>query len=312
MTLFLLIVLVAVILYILKGIIIVKEQEKVIIERLGRYHTTLEPGFNLIFPLFDVPRPIMMKESRRAIDGSSYSYLRNMHRIDLRETMYDFPRQNVITKDNVSITINALLYFQIIDAKKAVYAAQNLPEMIEKLTQTSLRNLVGQMDLQETLISRDKINTDLRSILDEATNKWGVKVNRVELQDIFPPADIQASMDKLMKADREKQATITEAEGIKEAAIRKAEGKKQSDILLAEGVAKARIIEAEAEKEAIHKIIEAFENKAQPDKYLIAMKYLETLSDITAGQNNKVIYMPYEATGILSSVDGIKQMFDKK
>ena len=253
-----------------------------------------------------------MKESRRAIDGSSYSYLRNMHRIDLRETMYDFPRQNVITKDNVSITINALLYFQIIDAKKAVYAAQNLPEMIEKLTQTSLRNLVGQMDLQETLISRDKINTDLRSILDEATNKWGVKVNRVELQDIFPPADIQASMDKLMKADREKQATITEAEGIKEAAIRKAEGKKQSDILLAEGVAKARIIEAEAEKEAIHKIIEAFENKAQPDKYLIAMKYLETLSDITAGQNNKVIYMPYEATGILSSVDGIKQMFDKK
>ncbi|MBQ2612237.1 SPFH/Band 7/PHB domain protein, partial [bacterium] len=120
MTLFLLIVLVAVILYILKGIIIVKEQEKVIIERLGRYHTTLEPGFNLIFPLFDVPRPIMMKESRRAIDGSSYSYLRNMHRIDLRETMYDFPRQNVITKDNVSITINALLYFQIIDAKKAV------------------------------------------------------------------------------------------------------------------------------------------------------------------------------------------------
>ena len=308
---FLIFVLVAVTIYILKGVIIVREQEKVIIERLGRYHKTLEPGFNIIFPLFDNPRPIMMKETRRGLDGMAYAYLRSMYRIDLRETMYDFPRQNVITKDNVSITINALLYFQIIDAKKAVYAAQNLPEMIEKLTQTSLRNLVGQMDLQETLISRDKINTDLRSILDEATNKWGVKVNRVELQDIFPPADIQASMDKLMKADREKQATITEAEGIKEAAIRKAEGKKQSDILQAEGVAKARIIEAEAEKEAIHKIIEAFENKAQPDKYLIAMKYLETLSDITAGQNNKVVYMPYEATGILSSVDGIKQMFDK-
>jgi regulator of protease activity HflC (stomatin/prohibitin superfamily) len=311
MGLFLLIVLVGVIIYILKGVIIVREQEKVIIERLGRYHKTLEPGFNVIFPLFDNPRPIMMKETRRSIDGVAYAYLRNMHRIDLRETMYDFPRQNVITKDNVSITINALLYFQIIDAKKAVYAAQNLPEMIEKLTQTSLRNLVGQMDLQETLISRDKINTDLRAILDEATNKWGVKVNRVELQDIFPPADIQASMDKLMKADREKQATITEAEGIKEAAIRKAEGQKQSDILKAEGVAKARIIEADAEKEAIHRIIEAFGKDGKPDKYLIAMKYLETLSDITAGQNNKVVYLPYEATGILSSVDGIKQMFDK-
>lgn len=319
---FLLIVLAVVLVYILKGIIIVREQEKVIIERLGRYFKTLEPGMNFIFPLFDNPRPIMMKETQRGIDGTSYAYMKNITRVDLREQMYDFPRQNVITKDNVSITINALLYFQIIDAQKAVYSAQNLPNMIEKLTQTSLRNLVGQMDLQETLISRDKINTDLRAILDEATNKWGVKVNRVELQDIFPPADIQASMDKLMKADREKQATITEAEGLKEAAIRKAEGSKeaaireaegikQSEILKAEGTAKARVIEAEAEKEAIGRIITALEDKGQPDKYLIAMKYLETLSDITAGENNKVVYMPYEATGILSSVDGIKQMFDK-
>jgi regulator of protease activity HflC (stomatin/prohibitin superfamily) len=319
---FLLIVLAVVLVYILKGIIIVREQEKVIIERLGRYFKTLEPGMNFIFPLFDNPRPIMMKETQRGIDGTSYAYMKNITRVDLREQMYDFPRQNVITKDNVSITINALLYFQIIDAQKAVYSAQNLPNMIEKLTQTSLRNLVGQMDLQETLISRDKINTDLRAILDEATNKWGVKVNRVELQDIFPPADIQASMDKLMKADREKQATITEAEGLKEAAIRKAEGSKeaaireaegikQSEILKAEGTAKARVIEAEAEKEAIGRIITALEDKGQPDKYLIAMKYLETLSNITAGENNKVVYMPYEATGILSSVDGIKQMFDK-
>lgn len=323
MSLFLLIALVAVLVYILKGIVIVREQEKIIIERLGRYFKTLEPGLNFIFPLFDAPRPIMMKDSQRGMDGNTYSYLKNMNRVDLRETMYDFPRQNVITKDNVSITINALLYFQIIDAQKAVYAAQNLPNMIEKLTQTSLRNLVGQMDLQETLISRDKINTDLRAILDDATNKWGVKVNRVELQDIFPPADIQASMDKLMKADREKQATITEAEGLKEAAIRKAEGSKeaaireaegirQSEILKAEGTAKARVIEADAEKEAIGRIIDALADKGQPDKYLIAMKYLETLSDITMGENNKVVYMPYEATGILSSVDGIKQMFDKK
>src|SRR5574344_1626892 len=308
---FLLIVLAVVLVYILKGIIIVREQEKVIIERLGRYFKTLEPGMNFIFPLFDNPRPIMMKETQRGIDGTSYAYMKNITRVDLREQMYDFPRQNVITKDNVSITINALSYFQIKKKKKAVYSAQNLPNMIEKLTQTSLRNLVGQMDLQETLISRDKTNTDLRAILDEATNKWGVKVNRVELQDIFPPADIQASMDKLMKADREKQATITEAEGSKEAAIREAEGIKQSEILKAEGTAKARVIEAEAEKEAIGRIITALEDKGQPDKYLIAMKYLETLSDITAGENNKVVYMPYEATGILSSVDGIKQMFDK-
>lgn len=312
----------ALIIFVLKGIIIVREQQKVIIERLGRYNKTLEPGLNFIVPILDNPRPIAMKEMQKGIDGRTYAYLRNVDRIDLRETMYDFPRQNVITKDNVSITINALLFFQIIDVQKAVYEAQSIPDMIEKLTQTALRNVVGQMDLQETLISRDKINTDLRATLDEATNKWGVKVNRVELQDIIPPADIQASMDKLMKADREKQATITEAEGLKEAAIRKAEGskeaaireaegQKQSDILKAEGTAKARIIEAEAEKEAIGRIIEALANKGQPDKYLIAMKYLETLSNITAGENNKVVYMPYEATGILSSVDGIKQMFDK-
>ena len=249
--------------------------------------------------------------------------VRSVDRIDLREQIYDFPRQNVITKDNVSITINALIYFQIVDSKSAVYEIENLPDAIEKLTQTTLRNLVGQMDLQETLTSRGKINDELRTTLDEATNKWGVKVNRVEIQDIFPPADIQASMDKLMKADREKKATITEAEGLKEAAIRKAEGEKeaairsaegakQAEILRAEGIAQARVIEADAEKEAIDRIIKALANKGQPDKYLIAMKYLETLSSITSGENNKVVYMPYEATGILSSVDGIKEMFDKK
>src|SRR5574344_984161 len=318
---FLLIVLAVVLVYILKGIIIVREQEKVIIERLGRYFKTLEPGMNFIFPLFDNPRPIMMKETQRGIDGTSYAYMKNITRVDLREQMYDFPRQNVITKDNVSITINALLYFQIIDAQKAVYSAQNLPNMIEKLTQTSLRNLVGQMDLQETLISRDKINTDLRAILDEATNKWGVKVNRVELQDIIPPADIQASMEKQMKAERDRRAAILEAEGLKKSAIlnaegereskiNQAEGQKQAEILNAEGDAQARIKRAEAEGNAIKIVIDAIADKGQPDKYLIAMKYLETLQSINEGQNNKIVYMPYEATGILSSVDGIKEMFD--
>ncbi len=322
MVMLILILLIALVVYIAKGIIIVQQQQEVIIERMGRYEKTLQAGLNFIFPILEVPRGILTKVTQRGFDGQVFSVLKMVDRIDKREQIYDFPRQNVITEDNVSITINALIYFQIIDSKSAVYEIANLPEAIEKLTQTNLRNLVGQMDLQKTLTSRNTINTELRTILDEATNKWGVKVNRVEIQDIFPPADIQASMDKLMKADREKTATITEAEGLKEAAIRKAEGEKeaairsaegakQAEILRAEGVAQARMIEADAEKEAIKRIIEALEDKGQPDKYLIAMKYLETLGDLSKGQNNKIVYMPYEATGILSSVDGIKQMFDK-
>ena len=214
------ILLVALLIYVFKGIIIVQQQQEVIIERMGRYEKTLRAGPNFIFPVLEAPRGILKKVSQKGIDGRSYYYLKAVDRIDLREQMYDFPRQNVITKDNVSITINALIYFQIVDAKSAVYEIENLPDAIEKLTQTTLRNLVGQMDLQETLTSRGKINDELRTTLDEATNKWGVKVNRVEIQDIFPPADIQASMDKLMKADREKKATITEAEGLKDKTVK--------------------------------------------------------------------------------------------
>ncbi len=311
---------VAAVVFVVKGVIIVEQQEVVIIQRLGKYLRTLNAGFNLIIPFLDAPRPIAKKVTKKTFDGNTYSYTVMSDRIDMRESVYDFPRQNVITKDNVSITINALLYFQIVDAHKAVYGIENLPEAIEKLTQTNLRNLVGQMELQDTLTSREKINGELRSILDVATDKWGVKINRVELQDIIPPADIQAAMDKQMKAEREKRAMIYEAEGQresairiaegqKEAAIKKAEGEKQAAILTAEGVAQARIVEAEAEKTAIRRIIEAFEDKGQPDKYLIAMKYLETLTSITDGKDNKIVYMPYEATGILSSVDGIKEMF---
>ena len=323
MTILLWILLVALIIYIAKGILIVQQQEVMISERLGKYEKTLESGLNFIIPILEAPRGMAKRVTQRGLDGTVYSYSKEVSRIDLRETVFDFPRQNVITKDNVTITINALLYYQIVDAKKAVYAIANLPDAIEKLTQTTLRNLVGQLDLDETLVSRDKINQELRAILDEATNKWGVKVNRVELQDIIPPADIQSSMEKQMKAERDRRAAILEAEGLKksailkaegqkEAAINQAEGEKQAAILKAEGIAQARVIEADAEKEAIQRIIDALADKGQPDKYLIAMKYLETLSDITAGENNKVVYMPYEATGILSSVDGIKQMFDKK
>ena len=306
---------------VIKGVIIVQQAEVVIVERLGKFDRVLESGFNFIIPIFEAPRAIDWKVTQRGFDGSTYSMIQKRTKIDLREAVYDFPRQNVITKDNASISINALLYFQIVDPKSAVYEIQNLPEAIEKLTQTNLRNLVGQLDLDESLVSRDKINQELRAILDDATNKWGVKVNRVELQDIIPPADIQSAMEKQMKAERDRRAAILEAEGLKksavlkaegekEAAINRAEGEKQANILKAEGVAQARILEADGEKEAIQRIINALADKGQPDKYLIAMKYLETMKNITSGQNNKVVYMPYEATGILSSVDGIKQMLD--
>ncbi len=318
--------------FVAKGVVIVQQAEVVVVEKLGKFDRILESGFNWIIPVFEAPRAIDWKVVQRGFDGTSYSTIQKRTRIDLREAVYDFPRQNVITKDNVSISINALLYFQIVDPKSAVYEIQNLPEAIEKLTQTNLRNLVGQLDLDESLVSRDKINYELRAILDDATNKWGVKVNRVELQDIIPPKDIQTAMEKQMKAERDRRAAILEAEGEKksavlkaegekEAAINRAEGEKQSKILRAEGdkeaaiqraegAKQARILETNGEKEAIQMIIDALADKGKPDKYLIAMKYLETMRDITSGKDNKVVYMPYEATGILSSVDGIKQMFD--
>ena len=307
--------------FVAKGVIIVQQAEVVIVERLGKFDRVLQSGFNFIIPVIEAPRAIDWKVTQKGFDGTTYSIIQKRTKIDLREAVYDFPRQNVITKDNVSISINALLYFQIVDPKSAVYEIQNLPDAIEKLTQTNLRNLVGQLDLDESLVSRDKINHELRAILDDATNKWGVKVNRVELQDIIPPSDIQSAMEKQMKAERDRRAAILEAEGLKksavlkaegekEAAINRAEGEKQANILRAEGVAQARILEADGEKEAIQRIIGALADKGQPDKYLIAMKYLETMKTITSGKDNKIVYMPYEATGILSSVDGIKQMFD--
>lgn len=224
MDILLILVIVLAIAYIKFGVIIVKQMEEVIIERLGKYHKTLTPGLNFIIPFIDAPCGIEWKERQKGLDGQVYTYNKILKSINKRETVYDFPRQNVITKDNVTISINALLYFQIVDAKSAVYEISNLLDAIEKLTQTNLRQLVGKLDLDETLISRDQINQELREILDEATNKWGVKVNRVELQDINPPADIQAAMEKQMKAEREKRAVILESEGMKQSAILQAQG----------------------------------------------------------------------------------------
>lgn len=321
MATFFMVILIVTVVFAITGFKIINQAQVMIIERLGRFSRILNPGLQFVVPFIDTPRGIHSKKSVKTITGEAFSVYSVVDKIDLRESVFDFPRQNVITKDNVTISINALLYFQIVDPKSAVYEIENLPEAIEKLTQTTLRNVIGEMDLDTTFTSRDIINEKLRTILDEATNKWGVKINRVELQDIIPPKEIQNAMEKQMKAERDrraaileaegmKRAAILEAEGVKESQINKAEGERQAAVLVAEGNKEARIKEASGEAEAIRMVIDALSNSGAPDKYLIAMKYLETLKTMTEGKDNKVVYMPYEATGILSSVDGIKQMFD--
>jgi regulator of protease activity HflC (stomatin/prohibitin superfamily) len=307
----------------LQGIKIVQQSETVIIERLGKYHSTLSSGLNIIIPFIDRPRQIIWRYSSDGPMGNTLVRYVQENRIDLRETVYDFPKQNVITRDNIVTEINALIYFQIMDPIRAVYEIANLPQAIEKLTQTSLRNVIGEMDLDDTLSSRDTINTKLQEILDDATNKWGVKVNRVELQDINPPMDIREAMEKQMRAERDKRATILEAEGTKQAQVLEAEGERQADInraegekkamiLVAQGEAEARVAVANAEAEAIKVVTEAIENTGDPINYLVAMKYLETLKEMTSGEDNKVVYMPFEASGILSSVGGIKDLLVTK
>ena len=235
--------------------------------------------------------------------------------------MYDFPSQQVITKDNVTTEINALIYFQIVDAKKSVYEIDNLPNAIEKLTQTSLRNVIGELELDETLTSRDTINSKLQAILDDATNKWGVKVNRVELQDITPPESVRVAMEKQMQAERNRRAEILNAEGEKKSLILRSEGEKesrinaaeavkQSEILRAEGESRAKVLQAEAEAKAIERIAQAISStKTDPATYLLAVKYIETLNEMVSGKDNKTIYIPYEASGLLSSIGSIKDMF---
>ncbi len=301
------------------GIRIIQQSQTMIIERLGKYHRTLSSGINIIIPIIDKPRQIVFRYAREDYDGRKIVTFKSKDRIDLRETVYDFPRQNVITRDNVGTEINALLYFQIMDPVKAMYEIENLPNAIEKLTQTTLRNVIGELDLDDTLTSRDTINSKLRLILDDATNKWGVKVNRVELQDINPPADIREAMEKQMRAERDrrarileaegmKKAQILEAEGYKESQINQAEGEKRAAILKAEGDAEARIKVANAEAEAIRKIVDAVQEKGDPVNYMVALKYLETLKQMVEGNDTRTVYMPYEASGILGSIGGIKEL----
>ena len=294
-----------------KSITIVSQSETMIIERLGRYQATLKPGVNIIVPFIDKAKTIVTMRNGR------YLYTNT---IDLREQVYDFDKQNVITKDNVQTQINALLYFQIVDPFKAVYEINNLPNAIEKLTQTTLRNIIGELELDETLTSRDTINTKLRAVLDDATNKWGIKVNRVELQDITPPQTVLQAMEKQMQAERNKRAEILNSEGEKQSAILKSEGEKmatinraeadkQREILNAEGLAAAKIKQAEAEARAIELITEAVGKSTNPANYLLAQKYIQMMREVAEGDKTKTVYLPYEATILLGSIGGIKDLF---
>ncbi len=294
-----------------KSITIIPQSSTKIIERLGRYHATLNPGINIIMPFIDKARTIIVMRNKR------YYYSTE---IDLREQVYDFDKQNVITKDNVQTEINALLYFQIVDPFKAVYEINNLPNAIEKLTQTTLRNIIGEMELDETLTSRDTINTKLRAVLDDATNKWGIKVNRVELQDINPPLSVLQAMEKQMQAERNKRAEILNSEGEKQSAILKSEGEKmatinraeaekQREILNAEGVAAAKVKQAEAEAKAVQLITEAVGQSTNPANYLLAQKYIQMLQNVASGNKTKTVYLPIEATNMLGSIGGIKDLF---
>jgi len=277
---------------------IVPQAQALVVERLGAYLETWSVGIHFKVPFID----------------------RVAKRVLLKEQVVDFAPQPVITKDNIQMQINALLYFQIMDPFKAVYEINNLPNAIEKLTQTTLRNIIGEMELDQTLTSRDTINTKLRSVLDDATNKWGIKVNRVELQDITPPESVLQAMEKQMQAERNKRATILTSEGEKQAAILQSEGEKtsrinraeadrQQAILIADGQAEAKMRVAEAEAVAIQKITDAVGQSTNPANYLIAQKYIQMMEELAKNGNQKTVYLPYEATGIMGSIGGIKEMF---
>jgi len=275
----LIVLLVIAIAIVVSAIKIIPQASAGIIERLGKYHRTLGPGLNLIIPGIDRLRPL----------------------VDLREKVVSFPPQPVITEDNLVVNIDTVIYFQVTDAKSATYEIENYIQGIEQLVVTTLRNSVGGLDLEKALTSRDHINAILREVLDEATSKWGVRVNRVEIKAIEPPPSVQESMEKQMRADREKRATILTAEGEKQSQILKAEGAKASDILRAEGEARAAVIRAEGEATAIANVFKAIHD-GDADEKVLAYKYLEQLSVIANGTASKVWVIPAELSGTVSTI----------
>ena len=267
------------ILIVFSTIKIVPQASAGIVERLGRYNRTLDAGLSLIIPFIDRLRPL----------------------IDLREQVVSFPPQSVITSDNLVVNIDSVIYFQVTDPKSATYEIQSYLQGIEQLTVTTLRNVIGSLDLEETLTSRENINGQLRGVLDEATGKWGIRVNRVELKAIDPPASVQQSMEKQMRADRDKRAAILTAEGNKQAAILDAEGSRQAAILKAEGQARAQVLRAEGEAEAIAKVFHAI-NSGQATDQVLAYQYLQSLPMMAQGSANKVFIVPAELTGGLAAI----------
>ena len=301
MILFLIILLILVLVVLFNSIKIVREAEVYIIERLGKFHKVADAGLTIIIPFVDKVRSV----------------------VSLKEQTMDIPPQGVITQDNVTIKIDTVVFYQIIDPAKAVYEIQSLKKGIEYLAITTIRDIVGKITLDSTFSSRDLINNQLRSLLDEATYKWGCKVNRVEIQDINPPEDIRDAMERQMNAERNKRAAILQAEGEKQAAITIAEGKKEAAILEAEAEKEARIRRAAGEAAAIKSIAEAKAEeikkvydsikKSNPDDKLVQLKSLEALEEIAKGEANKV-FIPFEATNALSSLGAMKEIVkdDKK
>jgi regulator of protease activity HflC (stomatin/prohibitin superfamily) len=260
-----------------RGIRIVPQARAGVVERLGRYLRTLDPGLALVIPYVDRVRPL----------------------IDLREQVVSFPPQPVITEDNLVVNIDTVIYFQITDPKAASYEIADYIAAIEQLTVTTLRNVIGGMTLEDTLTSRDHINTQLRVVLDEATGKWGIRMNRVELKGVDPPTTIQDAMEKQMRAERDRRAAILTAEGVKQSQILTAEGAKQSAILTAEGRREAQVLEAEGQSKAIETVFEAI-HRGDADPKLLAYQYLQVLPQIAQGESNKVWIIPSEITQALS------------
>lgn len=305
---------------IVRGVHVVRQQECIVIERLGSFQGVLHSGPQFIIPFIDQPRQILW--TRNGI-------VQPVERIDLREVVLDIPEQRVITKDNVGITVDAIVYAQITDVRRAAYEIQSLPSAIGQLTQTTMRNLVGELELDHTLSSRDAINTRLKSILDEAADKWGLKINRVELRNIIPPVDVQQAMEKQMQAERERRAQVLTAEGVKQSRILEAEGDKQSRIAVSQGEQQEKVNQALGDREAIiaraegqaqsieavakaqaaaiNQVRQAFGDPNVAAQYLIAMEYLEKFGNMTTKHNDKV-FIPYEASGVLSSLGGISDL----
>ena len=282
-TLIVLIVVALVVLFTLfRAIRIVPQARAGIVERLGRYHRTLDAGLALIVPYVDRVKPL----------------------IDLREQVVSFPPQPVITEDNLTVSIDSVIYFQVTDPKAASYEIADYIVAIEQLTVTTLRNVAGGMTLEDTLTSRDNINAALRTVLDEATGKWGIRVNRVELKAIDPPGTIQEAMEKQMRAERDRRATILTAEGVKQSQILTAEGEKQSSILRAEGQKQSEILRAEGQSKAIESVFDAI-HRGDADPKLLAYQYLQTLPQIAQGESNKVWIIPSEITQALSNIGAV-------